>query len=73
MVPLQVPHLFQISGMGDTKFLIRFLNLQGQIVREMYNSSDKVILDIENLPSAQYVLQLLNDNEVVMNFKLNKK
>lgn len=64
--------VFSISGLTDNKFVLRVMNIQGQIVREQNTTGDKELVDITDLAAGPYVLQLLQGDEVKLNVKVTK-
>jgi len=63
-----------VEGMGaNTSSVVRILNLHGQLVQELNTLNNKETLDISQLPSANYLLQVVQGNKVKLNLKVVKE
>jgi hypothetical protein len=72
--PNPTSNLLTVEGMGaNASSTLRVMNIHGQLVQELNTTNNKATLDISQLPSANYVLQVVQGNEIKINVKVVKQ
>jgi len=50
---------------------LNIINIQGQIIKKINNTrGDQLVIDRDNLPAGIYLLQLIQDSEIISTRKL---